>query len=107
MKLLLKAGTNVNAVSWRGTALHLAEIGPQKIVNLLLNTGADTNSQNQRGETALHIAVAKNYLGIVKLLLKAGANVNAENRAGTALYIARDLGHVEIVQTLLAAVAIE
>lgn len=67
---------------------------------------ADIDIQNDHGQTTLYSAVSYGHVEILKLFLKPGANVNAESKEGTALHIARERNHVEIVKTLLAAGAI-
>ena len=86
------------------TALHLAvKSGSKEKVQLLLEAGADAdvNTRSIVGLTALMKAA---YLGnseIVRSLLDAGANINMTDKFGsTALEIAYEGGHIEIVSML-------
>ena len=98
IKLLLKAGADVNAKDGDGiTALMAA--GSAEVKELLLTLGADVNASSTSGSTALMTA---NYSPeISKLLIDAGAEVNAKNEhGGTALMGAFD---PDITQVLLDA----
>lgn len=63
IKLLLKAGVDVNAANADGnTALHVAadhEEGLPRTIELLLDNGADAHAVNKEGKTARDIAVAE------------------------------------------------
>lgn len=127
--MLLDAGADVNA-----GALQIAAFGGQeKIVQLLLDEGADVNANwgAEYSKTALTCAItagqenivsilldagadmnagalhtAASFWGnemIVQLLLDAGADVNAQWEGRAALQAAMDEGHEGIVQILLDA----
>jgi ankyrin repeat protein len=84
------------------TALFLAiEHGPE-FVSLLLDAGADVNSQNQAGETPLHQA-AEDYDGeVAQLLIDYGADVDASDHYGlTPLHAAAVHGAYEVVEVLV------
>lgn len=49
---------------------------------LLLERGADPNSQKRDGSTALHLCVAKGFLRVVRLLLSRGADPKITNARG-------------------------
>ncbi len=73
-----------------------------KIVNVLLEGGADVNYKNWSKTTALIRAAASNHIELVKLLLNHEADVNHKNKDGmTALILAAGYGHIEVVQLLL------
>lgn len=83
---LLKAGAEVNAIGFVGvtplidiTASSLTEFGIE-IATELLNHGADVDSEDNWGETALHYAVFHNKIDYVKLLLSFKANVNVADK---------------------------
>ena len=70
------------------SALHILSCGiywwQKKGLEYLLQHGADTELKNERGQTALHVAVSKQYMHgsyhrkeIPKILLDHGANPNA------------------------------
>lgn len=126
VQLLLKAGANPNIShletgetplmivhnhSWRETAIQ--------ICSLLLDAGADVNARDTEiGKTVLMHNVGipsyadepfkANCRKIVQALLQYSADVNVKDREGnTALGIAREAGHDEIVQLLLDAGATE
>ncbi len=54
-----------------------------KLIETLLDTGADVNEQDEMGETPLHKALAtQNPKEIVSLLIKYGADVNIKDKEG-------------------------
>jgi Ankyrin repeats (3 copies)/Ankyrin repeat len=68
---------------------HIKDMSPegiekrQKIVNLLLDNGADINIQNQYGETPLHRAIGFLFQEeIVLLLLEKGAKIDIADKNG-------------------------
>ncbi|XP_069687356.1 uncharacterized protein [Periplaneta americana] len=62
------------------------------LVVKLLNSGADVNSQNKRGETSLHLAVGSRNFEIVRMLLEeCGADFTICNSRGeSAIDVARE-----------------
>lgn len=67
-------------------------------------SGLSINSRNKKRQTALHIAVNKNFLSVVKLLIHFGCNVNLQDCEGeTPLHDAICNGSDPIVQVLLNA----
>ncbi len=77
-------------------------------VRSLLQSGADCNTSNEEGATALMAAASIGRLDIVEALIESGANVNATDARGwTALMKAiynydLDRGFPEIVSALVA-----
>jgi ankyrin repeat protein len=73
-------------------------------VKTLLEHGADVNSAQPDGMTALHWAAINNDVKLANMLLIAGADANAATRLGgyTALDLAARDGHDDLVTTLLA-----
>lgn len=67
---------------WHNTILHLVVLNfysltdAAKVVTMLLGFGANPNSQNDKGETPLHLAcqATRRDPDIVKILLKYGAD---------------------------------
>lgn len=52
-------------------AVHHAAFGDEPaVVQLLAQAGADLNARNKRRQTALHIAVNKDHVGVVRTLLE-------------------------------------
>lgn len=64
------------------TALHRAATVSPKMVQMLLDGGADVNCVDQKGFTALHCAVLRGNLDIVRLLVERGVDKNARNFLG-------------------------
>lgn len=103
-QLALALGANPNARTSNGTtALMLAADSHWIFVYDLLNQGADVNSRNRDGETALYRAVRVGDVDAVDMLLKHGADPNIRvSRFGvTPLMIAARDGRVGIVKLLL------
>lgn len=89
-----------------------AERDDLAMAKVLLEAGADPNlcaeaTLFDNGQNALHAAAARGNIGLVKTLLAAGAGPNAKEigrrdvPARTALQLATENGHAEVVQELL------
>ena len=107
-KLLIDAGADVDAKSNDGcTALtKVLRNGHTEIAKLLIADGADINARDNYGCTALIYAAINGYTEIANLLITAGADVNIKNNGTvnndgkTALMLAKDYNHPEIVKLL-------
>ena len=76
----------------------------QSLVLSLLSSGADPNTRQGDGSTALHWAAHRNSEEVVQSLLEAGANVDASNELGaTPLWLAASNGSEILVENLLSA----
>ncbi|XP_010178386.1 PREDICTED: ankyrin repeat domain-containing protein 22 [Mesitornis unicolor] len=73
VKMLLRAGVDVNATDFSGsTALHYAcKMKNQAVIPLLLGARANTSVKNQDGETPLDIARKLQFHNIESMLRKA------------------------------------
>jgi len=72
------------------TALHFATTrGSDEIVHLLLEHGANANTQDYNGNTPLHLAACTHHIRVITLLLRFGADVSATDAYGkTPLHLA-------------------
>jgi len=117
--LLLSKGADIKVKDQEGrTALTHAWVGvlseevPLDVVETLLNKGADVNEAPDRGRaegyTCLMMAARNNRPDLVTFLIEKGANVNARAKDGkTALALAQEEGHSEMVKLLKVAGAKE
>lgn len=83
--LLVKNGVSPDAKNCLGkkTPLHLAtDGGHDDTVQQLLESGADVNARDEKGQTPLHCAAKQNHHSTVRLLIERGADVNAEDLDG-------------------------
>ena len=108
VQALLEKGADVSLHSEdynQRTALHCAaEIGQQRIVELLLQYECDTNSQDQSGLTALHYAVIGGHENVVKLLLPKTQSINQKSIDGrTPWSCAKSSGLFKIERLLVEA----
>ncbi|THY83110.1 hypothetical protein D6C93_08986 [Aureobasidium pullulans] len=102
--VLGKEGVHVDARDESGrTALYWAsELSHNKIVQMLLDRGADVNAEGVEYGSALSAASYEGHERIVQMLLDRGADVNAQGgKYGSALLAASCEGHDKIVQMLL------
>ncbi|TDZ16636.1 Ankyrin-1 [Colletotrichum orbiculare MAFF 240422] len=126
---MLRNGASVNARTVENITPLIAsvEAGNLKIVKVLLDHGADPNISGAGGGTPLMIAANNGRRDLVEVLLASGANPNAQtdqvtpDRCAcasfvkkssfifdrchaplTALVVATERGHVDVVETLLA-----
>lgn len=105
VKIILAARAKVNGKTKneKRTALHLATIrGQVKVIEALLDGGAEIDSADNLGNTPLHLAATMGETEVVPLLLNAGANQEAKTTAGcTPLHLAVLSHREEVVGTLL------
>jgi ankyrin repeat protein len=95
----------LNEKGFGTTALIFAAAsGNTEICKQLLEKGADINRTNGENETALMIASKEGRLSTVKLLLTYGdtaLNIQQSKTRATALILATEINHTEIVSRLL------
>ena len=79
-----------------------ADASNTELVRMLLKAGADPNSPNSEGETALHLVARAGNVEAAKLLLRAGAEVDPHESFGgqTPLMWAAARRHPEMVELL-------
>jgi ankyrin repeat protein len=105
VKLLLDAGANPVGQDEFGFAPLLIASKDLELVNLLLEAGADPNSDLVGGATVLHFAARQGNVPLVQRLLAIGMDVDLPESytadGYTALYRAVEEQHEEAVRTLL------
>jgi hypothetical protein len=86
-KLLIERGADLSEKTKNGsTALHIAcYLGRDDLVQLLIESEADVNAQNNDGHTPLMWAAQNLMFGekIIPILMKAGADVTMKSEDGT------------------------
>jgi ankyrin repeat protein len=101
----LENGVDLASASENGISpLHMATIaGNTDIIKFLLEKGADINLPSElTGSSALLMASSRGKLDIVRFLLSREADTGSKNLDNrTALYLAANEGHYEVVQALL------
>ncbi len=107
LKVLLEKAADVNETDNEGrTALMFAVTNMHRdSANVLLEHGADVNLKANDGCTALMLAASSGESDLARALLSKGADVTAKFRESgkTALDLAKERGHTEIVELLQAA----
>ncbi|NGX58189.1 MAG: Phosphocholine transferase AnkX [Chlamydiae bacterium] len=105
VELLIEHGADVNHICQSGkTELCTATgRGDKKMVEILLNAGADVDGRkDHESVTPLHIVAKSGHVSLVKQLLKAKAYINAKDSNGrTSLMLASIEGHCQVVERLL------
>jgi uncharacterized protein len=81
-----------------------AFFGHRKVVEYLLDAGADVNqsAKNALQVAPLHAAVSNGDIEIVRMILERGADVNARQQSGfTALHGAAGAGRLDLLELLI------
>jgi len=104
VKLLIEKGAYVDAKDPKGwTSLMYAVFdGNTETVKLLIEKGADVNAKSDFGcWTSLILAARDGNTEIVKLLIGKGADLSLKTEDGkTALDLAREKGHTDVIELL-------
>ncbi len=105
VSFLLEHGADPDVAHQKGwTALHwAARAGSTETVVMLLDHGVDVDQRTENESTALYQAAYFDQLEIVKILLDRGADVHAtvhDEENETALAIAEEKGHTEVIKFL-------
>ena len=80
-----------------------SEYGHKKIVELLIEKGADVNGKDNYGSPVLSYAAYKGHEDVVELLIMKGADVNEKSDRGiSALHDAANYGQVEVMALLIS-----
>lgn len=74
-----------------------------KIVDMLVEAGADINVRDRENDTALHIAASKGNEVLVPFLIKKGGNIAVHNDSGMTAFTAATSSNKTKVAAMLAA----
>lgn len=83
--------------------LHMAALkGQCKIMEILLNKGADINAYDSTGRTPLHCGIEGTRMDVIKLLVERGADVNkCDNKGQSPMVMAVEKGLEDAVVLLV------
>ena len=114
IKLLIEKGANVNActVNTLETPLFFAIRAKvyskegrerlKRVVELLIENGADIKAMSREKETLLHKATEKGYQNIIKFFVSKGLDINQKDAQGkNPLYNAVIKGELSVIEFLL------
>ncbi|GAB1315469.1 hypothetical protein MFIFM68171_05679 [Madurella fahalii] len=103
VRVLLEAGSDVNHTirrdGMRRTVLHIAaQDGIPKMIQLLLDHGANPNILDERGGTPARWAIRNNYVEAVRILLEGGLDPNLDKES---LRLAIEKGRLRIMELFI------
>eukprot|EP00158_Paraphelidium_tribonemae_P009015 Partr_v1_DN28748_c5_g1_i5_m61982 putative Proteasome (Prosome, macropain) 26S subunit, non-ATPase, 10 len=97
----LKADVNVADEDGWTPLLIASSIGASAIAAVLLEGGANVDTQNDSGNVGLHYCASKNHLECSKILLKYGANCSILNKLGQSIvHRACSKGNIQFMRDL-------
>ena len=101
IKALLRGGADGQSLLLIECAKEAPNLG---LINALINSSTNINTQNEKGETPLMIACENNNASVVSALLDGGANINVENNKGNNLLheeCIKEFPKIEIINALI------
>lgn len=97
----IEARDHTALATW-SSAVH--DLASEQIARMLCASGADPNTPDAYGWTALHHVADKGRADIAALLIDSNTQVNATTAWGTtALYMAAQRGYIDVVKVLIAS----
>ncbi|XP_075072092.1 fibronectin type 3 and ankyrin repeat domains protein 1 isoform X2 [Mixophyes fleayi] len=79
-----------------------AQRGFLRLVELLVDHGADINQENGSGKNSLMLACFAGHLDVVEYLRKQGVSWDSRDKSGcTAMHWAADGGHLKVIQWMI------
>lgn len=78
--MLLRAGANFCLQESSKALIYASKFGDEKVLEMLLKAGADSDLQTEDGETSLIFASKNGFVEIVEKLLRVGANPISEDK---------------------------
>ena len=104
LKFLLEFKTEKNKHIFYEYYFQCCEMGNLNYIPLLINNQISINSQNELGETAMHIAIAKKDINLIKLLLNYNPNLSIQTyKDKLSCYNYADISKNEDIQKLVNA----
>jgi ankyrin repeat protein len=105
--LQVRRGADVNQVGSRGRTMLMwaasAKVDAAKLVDLLLEAGADPDAQGDEEVTPLYFGIRNPDLEVTKALIAGGATVDRMQGNSTALHYAVAGFRLILIETLVAA----
>jgi ankyrin repeat protein len=102
IKQLIALGADVNMIredNGMTALMYAVQCSETKLIEFLINSGANVDAQDYDGRTALMYAARSSRKAIVQLLIKLGADVNAtDNQGRTALMFAKRKVAIELLK---------
>ena len=95
-------GVDTQIGTYDDAVVGASSVGDTRMVQELLQHGADANTRSRYPLGALVSACVRGHSEVVQILLDYGANANEENEEfGKPLYVALEHGHTDVAQVLL------
>lgn len=101
--LLAAHKADANLAAFKGMSpLHLAAIsGRLDVILALIETGARLDAEAEHGMTPLIFAAGLGHDQVVAALLEKGADANRQSNDSSAIEVAVEMGHTDIVRRLI------
>jgi len=105
--LQVRSGADVNQVGSRGRTMLMwaasARVDAAKLVELLVEAGADPDAQGDEEVTSLYFGIRNKDVEVVKALIAGGATVDRMQGSSTALHFAVAGFRLLLIETLVAS----